>query len=132
MSQVALDDATIEQLRSAVGGQVITPEDAEYDALRKVWNGMIDCHPAVIVRCASTDDVVAAVNFGREHDLARLGARRRATRPPATARCDDGIVIDLAADEAASRSTPSTRTARVGAARPGPTSTPPRRSTGSR
>ena len=42
MSQLAIDDATIEGLRSAVGGEVITPEDAAYDGLRKVWNGMID------------------------------------------------------------------------------------------
>ena len=69
MSQVAIDDTTIEQLRSSVGGEVITPEDAPYEEARKVWNGMIDRHPALIVRCASTDDVVAAVNFGREHDL---------------------------------------------------------------
>ena len=46
MSQLAIDDATIEGLRSAIGGHVITPEDSGYDEVRKVWNGMIDRHPA--------------------------------------------------------------------------------------
>ena len=78
MSQVAIDDATVERLRSAVGGEVITPEDASYEEARRVWNGMIDRHPALIVRCASTEDVVAAVNFGREQRAGRLRARRRA------------------------------------------------------
>ena len=78
MSQLAIDDATIEQLRSSIGGEVITPEDASYEEARKVWNGMVDRHPALIVRCASTDDVVAAVNFGREQRPDRLRARRRA------------------------------------------------------
>ena len=67
--QVALQDGTVDALRDAVGGQVITPADAGYDEARKVWNGMVDRHPALVVRCASTDDVVAAVNFGRDKDL---------------------------------------------------------------
>ena len=94
MSQLAIDDATIEQLRSAVGGEVITPEDAAYDEARKVWNGMIDRHPALIVRCSSTDDVVAAVNFGREHDLL-VSVRGGAHSTPGYSTCDGGIVIDL-------------------------------------
>ena len=94
MSQVAIDDATIEGLRSAVGGQVITPEDSGYDEVRKVWNGMIDAHPALIARCESTDDVVAAVNFGREHDLI-ISVRGGAHSTPGYSTCDGGIVIDL-------------------------------------
>ena len=75
MSKLAID---VDGLRPKIGGEVITPEDSSYDEARRVWNGMIDRHPALIVRCASTDDVVAAVNFGRDNGLRDLSARRRA------------------------------------------------------
>jgi FAD/FMN-containing dehydrogenase len=94
MSQVAIDDATIEGLRASIGGEVITPEDSQYDEARKVWNGMIDRHPALVVRCSSTDDVVAAVNFGRDNDLV-VSVRGGAHSTPGYSTCDGGIVIDL-------------------------------------
>ena len=94
MSQVAIDDAAIGRLRSAVAGEVITPEDQGYDEARTVWNGMVDRHPALIVRCASTDDVVAAVDFGRENDLV-VSVRGGAHSTPGYSTCDGGIVIDL-------------------------------------
>jgi FAD/FMN-containing dehydrogenase len=111
MSQLAIDDATIEGLRSAVGGEVITPEDAAYEEARKVWNGMIDAQPALIVRCASTDDVVAAVNFGREHDLL-VSVRGGAHSTPGYSTCDGGIVIDLQPMNSVEVD-PATATARV-------------------
>jgi FAD/FMN-containing dehydrogenase len=94
MSQLAIDDATIEGLRSAVGGEVIAPEHAQYEEARKVWNGMVDAHPALLVRCASTADVAAAVNFGREHGLI-VSVRGGAHSTPGYSTCDGGIVIDL-------------------------------------
>ena len=92
--QVALQDGTIEQLRGRVGGEVVTPGDAAYDEARRVWNGMVDCHPALVVRCASTADVAAAVDFGREHDLI-VSVRGGGHSTPGYSTCDDGIVIDL-------------------------------------
>ena len=44
MSQV-LQGATIDDLRGRIDGEVIAPQDPAYDEARKVWNGMIDCHP---------------------------------------------------------------------------------------
>jgi len=44
---------TLEQLRGACRGQIVTPNDADYEAARKVHNGMIDRRPALIVRCMS-------------------------------------------------------------------------------
>jgi hypothetical protein len=40
-----------------------------YDEARHVWNGMIDKHPALIVRCHGPDDVIASVRFAMEHQL---------------------------------------------------------------
>jgi len=94
LAQVAIDDAAIERLASAVEGETITPEHAAYEEARRVWNGMIDCHPALIVRCTSTDDVVAAVDFGRENGLL-IAVRGGAHSTPGYSTCDGGLVIDL-------------------------------------
>ena len=112
MSGLALADTTVEQLRNTVGGQVITPADPDYEEARRVWNGMIDCHPALIVRCASTDDVVAAVKFGRDHDLI-VSVRGGSHSTPGYSTCDDGIVIDLGPLNRVDVD-PEARTARVG------------------
>ena len=54
---------------SRVDGQFLTPGAPGYDSAPSVWNGMIDRRPAVIIRCASVDDVVTAVRAARESDL---------------------------------------------------------------
>ena len=84
----------IGELRAAMGGPVIVPDDAEYDNARRVWNAGIDRHPAAIARCASTDDVVAAVTFAREQGL-EVSVRGGAHNTAGTAACDDGLMIDL-------------------------------------
>ena len=94
MSQVALGDAAIEQFKTGIGGNVITPEDPGYEEARRIWNGMIDRHPALIVESGSNQDVAAAVNFGREHDLI-ISVRCGGHSTPGYSTCDGGIVIDL-------------------------------------
>ena len=46
-------------------GQIVRPDNAEYDAARIVWNAMADKRPALIARCAGVDDVIAAFRFAR-------------------------------------------------------------------
>ena len=94
MSQVALGDAAIEQFKTGIRGKVITPEDPGYEEARRIWNGMIDRHPALIVESSSSEDVAAAVNFGREHDLI-ISVRCGGHSTPGYSTCDGGIVIDL-------------------------------------
>ncbi|CAN5617061.1 hypothetical protein BH23CHL5_BH23CHL5_13680 [soil metagenome] len=56
-------------LSSKLGGTVIFPDHDSYDAIRAVWNGMIDLRPAAIARCKLVEDVQAAVDFARQHGL---------------------------------------------------------------
>jgi FAD/FMN-containing dehydrogenase len=97
-SDVALDDATrnriIETLSSRFNGAIIGPDDADYEHARKVWNGMIDKRPGLILRCTSTADVVAAVGAAREFGLppaVRGGGHNVAGK----AMSDGGLTIDL-------------------------------------
>ena len=64
-----VNEATIAAFRAALRGGFIEPADPNYDAARKVYNGMIDRRPRLIARCADVADVMAAVNFGREQKL---------------------------------------------------------------
>ena len=42
----------VEDLRARFAGAVVAPGDASYDEVRRVHNGLVDKHPALIVRCA--------------------------------------------------------------------------------
>src|SRR5262249_57663105 len=68
-TDTVLTDTTIEAFRTRVRGELLRPVDAGYETARKVWNGMIDRRPALIVRCTGVADVIAAVQFARIHDL---------------------------------------------------------------
>src|SRR5438132_12124876 len=59
----------IASFKQGIRGNVILPADAWYEEARKVWNGMIDRHPALIVRARGAADVMAAVNFARMQGL---------------------------------------------------------------
>ncbi len=85
---------TWRELDTQIGGTVVYPGDADYDTTRALWNGMIDKRPAAIARCASTDDIVAAVNFARENGFA-LSVRGGGHNAAGNAVCDDGLVIYL-------------------------------------
>lgn len=86
---------TLEQIEG-FRGRFISPDGADYDNARAVWNGVIDRRPRLIARCIGTADVVAAVRFAREHDL-EIAVRGGGHNVAGTAVCDDGIVIDLSA-----------------------------------
>jgi len=94
MTTSALPDAVTSTLSARLSGTVIRRGDTSYDEARKVWNGMIDRSPALIARCSSIADVVAAVNFAREHGLL-VAVRGGGHNAGGLGSCDDGLVIDL-------------------------------------
>ena len=75
-------------------GEVITPGDARYDHARRVWNGMIDRHPAAVLRPTTPEAVATALRFGRDNDVT-IAVRSGGHSAAGLSTCDDGIVIDL-------------------------------------
>lgn len=89
-----IDEEIIRKFKDSLRGELIQPSDANYDEARKVWNGMIDKHPALIARCAGVVDIINAVNFARANKLL-VAVRGGGHNVAGNAVCDDGIVIDL-------------------------------------
>src|SRR5213082_1435569 len=89
-----LGEATVQDLRGALRGSLVLPDDVAYDEARSVWNGMIDRRPALIARCAGTSDVIAAIGFARSEGLT-VAVRGGAHNVAGNATCDGGLVIDL-------------------------------------
>src|ERR1700730_16216182 len=102
---------TLDTLRKEVRGEVIDPENDGYEQARKVFNGMIDRRPSVVVRPANVGDVMAAVNFAREGRL-DLAIRGGGHSVPGFGTCDGGVVIDLSRMRGV-RVDPAKRTARA-------------------
>lgn len=109
MSVAASD---IDKLKQKVRGGVIEPQDPAYDAATRVFNGMIQKRPRMIVRCADVADVIASVNFARENGLL-LAVRGGGHNAGGLGTCDDGMVIDLSPMKY-TRVDPETQTATVG------------------
>lgn len=84
------------RLRERLRGQVIGRGDSEYDQARRVWNGLVDRHPAIIARCAGTADVVQAVKLAAEFRPV-VSIRGGGHQIAGSGVCDDGLVIDLSA-----------------------------------
>ena len=88
-------------LRSSFRGQLITPVDSSYDDARRVWNGLIDKRPGLVAECADTADVIAVVNFARQHGVS-LAVRGGGHSIAGNSTCDGGVVLDLSRMKAVS------------------------------
>ena len=89
-----IEAAIADDLRASMRGDVITRTDPGYDAARRVWNGLVDHHPAVIARCTGTADVVEAVRVARKHRPI-VSVRGGGHQVAGSAVLDDALVIDL-------------------------------------
>jgi FAD/FMN-containing dehydrogenase len=85
---------SMQALREAFSGQLLTAGDPGYDEARRIHNGLIDKHPAAIARCLHTADVVDAVNFAREKGL-EISVRGGGHNVAGKAVTEGGLMIDL-------------------------------------
>jgi FAD/FMN-containing dehydrogenase len=110
-SPPTLDRADLDQLAASVSCRLLEPGDADYDAFRRVHNGLIDRRPALIVRCRTASDVAAAVGFARRGGF-EICVRGGGHNVAGLAVADDAIMIDLAEMKDA-RVDPDARTVRA-------------------
>ena len=87
-------DALIHDLAKSLSGKLLLGGDDGYDEARSVHNGMIDKHPAVIVRCQGAADISAAIRFARANDL-EIAVKGGGHGVAGRATVDDGLLIDL-------------------------------------
>jgi hypothetical protein len=102
---------SLEQLQPSFRGDLIDETHVHYDTARKVYNGMIDKRPGLIARCVDVADVVAAVNYGRQHNLL-TAIRGGGHNGAGLGTCDGGLVIDLSRMKGI-RVDPANKTVRV-------------------
>src|SRR5437667_9222595 len=106
-----MTDEIVSTLQQSLRGRLIGPSDADYDAARALYNGMIDKRPRLIARCADVADVIAAVNYGREQGLL-IAVRGGGHSGPGLGSVNDGLVIDLSTMKGV-RVDPANKTVRV-------------------
>jgi FAD/FMN-containing dehydrogenase len=87
-------DIPITDLRAGLNGTVIAPDDAGYDAARRVFFTGFDRRPAAIVRAGDAADVSRVVSLARETG-AELAVRSGGHSRAGHGTSDGGIVLDL-------------------------------------
>jgi FAD/FMN-containing dehydrogenase len=92
--ETTLTKADIKAFAEGLNGIVLRPDSDGYDIARELWNKYWDLRPALIAKCNGVEDVIATVNFAREHDLltaVRCGGHSMSGK----SMCDGGLVIDM-------------------------------------
>ena len=82
------------RLRAQLRGPALTPSDPGYADVRVPFNAMHADRPGLVVRCTGTADVIAAVDFARDHGL-ELCVRGGGHSIAGLSSSDGGMVIDL-------------------------------------
>ncbi len=89
-----IENKIIQELKSKIRGQVISPTEPDYNKARTIWNAMINKKPGVIVRCSGVADVITSVNIARDSNLL-LAVHGAGHNIAGNSVCDGGIMIDL-------------------------------------
>ena len=91
---VSIDEDRLKPLATAFSGALLRPQDAEYEAARRIHNGLIDKRPALIARCRGTADIVEALGFARQGGF-EVSVRGGGHNVAGRAVTDGGVMIDL-------------------------------------
>ena len=94
MTTIELDIERLDALRAGFSGELLLPEDDGYDEARRVHNGLIDKHPALIARCHGTADVTDALGLARASGL-EVSVRGGGHNVAGRAVTNGGVMIDL-------------------------------------
>ena len=91
---ISVSEDAVTAFGDALEGDLLTPESAEYDEARTLWNDMIDRRPGLIVACQTEGDVSQSVKFAAEHGvlLSIFGAGHNIA---GNAVCDGGLMISF-------------------------------------
>ncbi|MEP6875840.1 MAG: FAD-binding oxidoreductase [Burkholderiales bacterium] len=89
-------DPGIEAFKAAFSGEALTPDHADFDRSRAIWNGVIDRKPAVIARCTTAQHVADAIRFARGSGL-EIAVRGGGHSYAGNSVCDGGLMIHLGA-----------------------------------
>ncbi len=109
--KTSLPIETFVSLKNHIRGEILTADHEGYDSSRKVWNGLVAKKPGAIIQCHGVADVLAAVNFAREHHL-QISVRGGGHNVAGVCLSDDGFMIDLSAMRSV-QVDPESRIARV-------------------
>jgi hypothetical protein len=109
---ISIEGTAVRELAESLDGQLLISGDFGYDGARRIWNGMHDRYPAVIVRARSSSDVVNAVDFARERELL-LAVKGGGHSWPGKSVADGALMIDLSGLNGVTID-PATRRARIG------------------
>ena len=90
----AIGSSKLDALKASLRGSTAVRGEAGYDDARAVWNAMIDRHPGLVIRAASTGDIQAAVDFARDNGLL-MAVRSGGHQIAGLAVADDAMLLDL-------------------------------------
>lgn len=86
----------IDDLEARLRGSVLRPDDDGYDEARSMWNGRFERRPALVARCASSEDVAAAVRFARDEGM-ELSVKGGGHSYAGNTVIEDSLLVDLSA-----------------------------------
>jgi FAD/FMN-containing dehydrogenase/AraC-like DNA-binding protein len=89
-----LERETVSALAARIAGTVHHPGDAAYEDACRLWNAMIERHPAIVVRPKENSDVAEVIAFARANDLP-LSVRGGGHNVAGEALCERGVTIDM-------------------------------------